>query len=354
MRGGRGGAGAVKAVPFYAAAFLADLCSRDGEREARLRALAAEPLAPRIVALGACRLSGRVKTQAPPASKPAGVSKPAGSKSSATRPARTEARGTRAPPRPDDTDTAAVHAIKVAGSREVDLVDPGLVDDGDGSFGIDNALADDDIGADDDLASGGGTPPRAPRGRALLALSNDVGDTAARRAHLGGAHPLAAGAAGKLRAEVLRLRRYPFTLAYESFNASDWVTTAVVAPLLAGSVPVVWAHRASVLRVLPSPDAAVFAEDHADAAALAAFLWRTARDPAAMARHRAWRRDPAALARFAARIGDSRPTPCGLCALVAQARLESRLLARRRWRVWRDGEGWVEHTDEDADVQSII
>ena len=102
---------------------------------------------------------------------------------------------------------------------------------------------------------------------------------------------------------------------------------------------------------MPHRDAAVFADDFGDAAHLAAYLWRTLREPGGMDHHLAWRRDPSAVDAFLAKLESPRPTPCEICALVAQSKLESRFLSRRRWRVWQEGEGWVEHLEEDIAME---
>lgn len=84
------------------------------------------------------------------------------------------------------------------------------------------------------------------------------------------------------------MERYKFTLAFENSFSRDYVSDKFFDVLCAGSVPV-YRGAAEVGELAPGENCYIDARDFAGPAELAAHLTALAGDPAAYARHHAWR-----------------------------------------------------------------
>ena len=93
--------------------------------------------------------------------------------------------------------------------------------------------------------------------------------------------------------KLLVYSKYAFVFAFENSEAKNYITEKFWNPFLAGAVPVyLGAPGAVVEKMSPSKDAYVDVREFTSAAALGAYLTRTAANKTAMAAFQAWRKRP--------------------------------------------------------------
>ena len=147
--------------------------------------------------------------------------------------------------------------------------------------------------------------------------------------------------------QMALLRRFKFHLALERTSAVDWVSRQLIAPLLAGVVPV-YGGAPNVDEYLPSPNAIIRASDFANATELAEHLVALSKDPVRYDAHFDWIMDKKSRARMFHLIEPKKRAElaCRICTVIGQAKVEPGLLPRR-WRVWDKRDGWTS-VDVDA------